>query len=206
MMGYGQVVGGQYMNATVNTNHRGELVVQSGFKRRKIDDIEVVEWEEVAGETRGGALGTVGQAVVGTLPGFVGKAASAAVSATVDATNRPPRVVRIVWTDGKQSLVKLPEKLFTHLSVLLEDRRLSPLMPPSLPGQETAAPKQDVTSQVLTHLAGMLKDRQSNPAAPTSASGPDITEQIVKLATLRDQGILTEDEFATKKAELLSRL
>jgi len=32
------------------------------------------------------------------------------------------------------------------------------------------------------------------------------SEQIAKLAMLRDQGVLTEDEFAIKKAELLARL
>ncbi|WP_229715052.1 SHOCT domain-containing protein [Subtercola lobariae] len=30
-------------------------------------------------------------------------------------------------------------------------------------------------------------------------------KQLTKLAGLRDQGILTEDEFAAKKAELLAR-
>lgn len=35
---------------------------------------------------------------------------------------------------------------------------------------------------------------------------PDIIEQIQKLASLRDVGILTEEEFSTKKAELLAKL
>jgi hypothetical protein len=34
----------------------------------------------------------------------------------------------------------------------------------------------------------------------------DIPEQIGKLASLRDKGVLSEDEFIAKKAELLSRL
>jgi hypothetical protein len=33
-----------------------------------------------------------------------------------------------------------------------------------------------------------------------------VTERIAKLAALRDQGALTEDEFAAKKAELLDRI
>lgn len=41
------------------------------------------------------------------------------------------------------------------------------------------------------------------PAAPPPASIPD---QIRKLGALRDAGLLTEQEFATKKAELLARL
>lgn len=35
---------------------------------------------------------------------------------------------------------------------------------------------------------------------------PDVLGQIAKLSALKDQGILTEDEFAAKKSELLSRL
>jgi hypothetical protein len=43
-------------------------------------------------------------------------------------------------------------------------------------------------------------------AAPVAAAGPDITAQLTQLADLRDKGILTNEEFDTKKAELLSRL
>jgi len=46
-------------------------------------------------------------------------------------------------------------------------------------------------------------------AAPTPPQQPpvmDIPEQIEKLAKLKEKGILTEDEFQSKKHELLSRL
>jgi hypothetical protein len=43
-------------------------------------------------------------------------------------------------------------------------------------------------------------------AAPAAAAEPDVMEQITKLAALRDAGILTEDEFNSKKAELLARM
>ena len=41
-----------------------------------------------------------------------------------------------------------------------------------------------------------------------NSEGPslDITEQIKKLAELKDQGVLTEEEFQSKKKDLLSRL
>lgn len=39
-----------------------------------------------------------------------------------------------------------------------------------------------------------------------SVAAPDPIEQLRKLGELRDAGILTEEEFATKKAEILSRL
>jgi len=42
------------------------------------------------------------------------------------------------------------------------------------------------------------------PAAPAPA--PDVTEQISKLAALRDQGAITPEEFEAKKAELLDRI
>ena len=40
----------------------------------------------------------------------------------------------------------------------------------------------------------------------TTASAPDVADQLVKLASLRDAGVLTEAEFAAKKTELLSRM
>jgi hypothetical protein len=43
------------------------------------------------------------------------------------------------------------------------------------------------------------------PAAPTANEG-DVLAKIEKLADLRARGILTDEEFSTKKAELLSRL
>lgn len=43
--------------------------------------------------------------------------------------------------------------------------------------------------------------------SPTDVGAePDIADQIRKLGELRDAGILTEDEFATKKTQLLERL
>jgi Short C-terminal domain len=39
-------------------------------------------------------------------------------------------------------------------------------------------------------------------AAPQAAESPDI-EQLKQFAALRDQGIITEEEFAAKKAQIL---
>jgi hypothetical protein len=41
------------------------------------------------------------------------------------------------------------------------------------------------------------------PVAEPAGGGDDTVEQIKKLAELRDAGILTEEEFAAKKAQLL---
>ena len=42
----------------------------------------------------------------------------------------------------------------------------------------------------------------AEPAAPQTAESPDI-EQLKQFAALRDQGILTEEEFSAKKAQIL---
>lgn len=54
---------------------------------------------------------------------------------------------------------------------------------------------------------------EQTPAIGTPAQSPSsgldqgqIFDALSKLGSLRDQGILTDDEFATKKAELLARL
>jgi uncharacterized membrane protein YdbT with pleckstrin-like domain len=41
---------------------------------------------------------------------------------------------------------------------------------------------------------------------PTVAAGPSIPDQLRQLADLRDQGIISPDEFETKKAQLLERM
>jgi hypothetical protein len=45
-----------------------------------------------------------------------------------------------------------------------------------------------------------------NPQLTSPASGPSIPEQIRALSELHAAGILTDDEFSAKKAELLSRM
>jgi PH (Pleckstrin Homology) domain-containing protein/putative oligomerization/nucleic acid binding protein len=44
------------------------------------------------------------------------------------------------------------------------------------------------------------------PTAPQGASHADIRDRLVELDDLRQRGILTEEEFAAKKAELLNRI
>jgi uncharacterized membrane protein YeaQ/YmgE (transglycosylase-associated protein family) len=52
-------------------------------------------------------------------------------------------------------------------------------------------------------LEDTLRHRQH---ATQTQAYDDVTEQIRKLGELRDQGVLTDEEFEAKKAELLSRL
>ena len=47
---------------------------------------------------------------------------------------------------------------------------------------------------------------QGTQAATPQQSGPSFGDQITQLAALRDKGLLTDEEFAAKKADLLSRM
>lgn len=187
------------------------LVVQSGFKFRKLTPENVAEWAEVITDGKGNPLGSVSKAVAGAvLPGRFGKAASAAVGATFDAMGSS-HVVRVDWADGKRSLIKLPDGMFKHLELMLENQRALTTEPS--PGEVVPGPveKPTVTEQAFSLVSGIIKDRlptptKTPPAAQAPITTPDFTEVLSKLASLRDAGILTEDEFSAKKAELLNRL
>lgn len=172
----GRVVGGHLTNGTVlsgGLGARGDLLVQLGFKRQRLNADTVRGWEDITSiDAAEGVESAIGQAAVGAiLPGFVGKAAGAAVGAAM----RRGRTVRVDWVDDRQSIIQLPEKLFAIISVLLREQQTAPL-------------------------------RQ--PEVETSGLGAraDATEQLAKLASLHEQGILTDDEFTTKKTELLKRI
>jgi len=45
--------------------------------------------------------------------------------------------------------------------------------------------------------------QSAQPPAPAAPAGEDLTTQLTQLATLRDQGILTDAEFTAKKAQIL---
>ena len=51
--------------------------------------------------------------------------------------------------------------------------------------------------------AGEQQAAAVQEAAPAAAPVDDLTAQLEALAKLRDQGILTEDEFSAKKAQIL---
>jgi uncharacterized membrane protein YdbT with pleckstrin-like domain len=53
---------------------------------------------------------------------------------------------------------------------------------------------------------GMHEDVAGHAADRADKEPPTVPELIAQLATLRDSGVLTEEEFQTKKDELMSRL
>lgn len=212
-MASGRVIGGYYLHAVVAPRIGSTLVLQAGLKFRKLNNKEIAAWEEVPTDATGNPVSAVGQAVArAALPGRFGKAAAEAVGATFGALG-PTHHAHIDWSDGKQSLVRLPDSLFKHFALMVDEKRVgSAALELAHQTAEAGAEKPTVTEQAFS-LASELVDRipfpgARTPAAPESApeAGTDITDQLTKLAALRDAGILTEDEFTTKKTELLTRL
>jgi len=207
---YGRVIGGSYLNGVVSVLPIGSgLVIQTGFKWRKLDPDHVEQWEDVTPVGGTSTIGVVGQAVAGALmPRFLGKGASAAVGAAVDAKIRSPHTIRVDWVDGKQSLLKMPDELFTHMELLLRERRAEPTL--DVVERVTSVPEQpgqaSLGEQAFAFVSGIVADRLSDrgPAAVDTVQN-DVEGQLRRLAALRDEGILTEEEFAAKKASLLSQ-
>jgi len=192
----GDVVGGQYVRATIDINRKGELALSLGLRKMpSLTDETVASWEEVLPGHTGAvatAVGMVGGVVArAALPRVIGRAASAAVDSIADLASAG-HTVRIDWVDGNQSLVKLPDKLFQHLAILLRDRRIA--------GDEaTGTDHEPGTPADSPGLGAQLATSLLNRP-------PDVTKEIAQLARLRDQGVLTEDEFTAKKTELLGRI
>lgn len=118
-------------------------------------------------------------------------------------------LVRVDSMDGKRSLIKLPDSMFRHFELILEAQRVESAPVPPL-ADAAVADKATVTDRAFDLVAGLLRDRlpaAKTPSAETVlAPQVDVTDQLHKLAALRDAGVLTEQEFASKKAELLARL
>jgi len=61
--------------------------------------------------------------------------------------------------------------------------------------------------RVVPAIRDAISRAQASPVAtPVASEGPDVIAQIAKLKELHDAGILTDEEFGAKKAELLARL
>lgn len=200
----GRVIGGQFANGTVSVDGRGGglLIVnpRNPFKKPRVNSETITEWEELEGKR--GVVGTLGQvAASAVLPGRLGKA----VGAGLGALGSTGHTVRVTWTDGNNSVLELPEKLFQVLSVLLSDLRV--VTPNSLVAPTDPVSPPDSVTNRLVDLASSVVSHRTNQA-PRAAEDPavDVTEQIRKLAALHEAGILTNEEFTTKKAALLDRM
>jgi uncharacterized membrane protein YdbT with pleckstrin-like domain len=64
--------------------------------------------------------------------------------------------------------------------------------------------KPSAVQKEIYHQMELLEQSRISPAAPPPEES--IPDKIAKLARLRDDGVLTQDEFETKKRELLGRM
>ena len=60
-----------------------------------------------------------------------------------------------------------------------------------------------VSGHVAHRQAARAQQNQAQPPPAPVADHVDVIEQLKRFADLRDQGILTEEEFAAQKAKLL---
>jgi len=60
--------------------------------------------------------------------------------------------------------------------------------------------------QASWHTEASSAHAPAPPVAAVPVATPDVADQISKLATLRDQGAITSEEYEAKKAELLDRM
>lgn len=209
LSGQGRVVGGHLSGGTVLSggsspfSKNGDLSIQHAsnpFKRHKINTETVTDWEELdAGEGVTEAIGRAAATVA--IPGTIGKAVGAGLGAAMNSGH----TVRVTWADGKQSLIELPKKQFMVFSVLLKDCQIVTELSEK-PQTETPSAQPGVGEKFADLAFSVLsKGKRESPTAQI-VPAHDVTEQIAKLAALHAQGILTDAEFANKKAELLERL
>jgi hypothetical protein len=198
----GRVVGGHLASGSVLSAHGGLTIPHPRipFKRHKLNAETVVEWEELS--TRNGVAGVMGQAAAkAAFPGAIGKAVGAGLGAAM----KSGHTVRVNWADGNQSIIELPAKLFMIFSTLLKGQQVETDISAQPESSEPFPTQPGVTEKILD-LASSVIQRGKHGAPAEAAAQPDVVEQIAKLASLHDAGILTDEEFAGKKAELLARL
>lgn len=60
----------------------------------------------------------------------------------------------------------------------------------------------DSGKKTLDNISGLFSKKKLTPAV----QGEDVMETLKKLSELKDVGIITEEEFSQKKAELLAKI
>lgn len=78
--------------------------------------------------------------------------------------------------------------------------------PNTIPINRQQVAKFQIAADVIREQSERAASAVAAPAREATATGPTIPEQIQALAALRDQGVLSADEFNAKKAELLARM
>jgi Bacterial PH domain/Short C-terminal domain len=88
-----------------------------------------------------------------------------------------------IYASGNTAVIKCPKARAKEIADYVRDRIAEPHTSAVTPGPSPSTPE--------------------NAAAPAQ---PDIADQLKKLGELRDAGVLTAEEFDSKKAELLARM
>jgi hypothetical protein len=81
--------------------------------------------------------------------------------------------------------------------------RRGPAEPSPAPLDLDAKPAPDHEAHPLV-LPSLTPARPRAAEKPEVTAPPDLADQLIKLAGLRDHGILTEEEFQTQKTRLLA--
>jgi len=61
-----------------------------------------------------------------------------------------------------------------------------------------------LADEIKSTISKLMLDDSPRPAAPSQAGASSVADELTKLVQLRNAGALTDDEFATQKAKLLS--
>jgi hypothetical protein len=69
---------------------------------------------------------------------------------------------------------------------------------------QRAAEQDQYADQQAQYAEQQAPGPPAAPQAPAGAAGPSMLDQLNQLTALHQQGALTDDEFATAKAKLLS--
>lgn len=102
-----------------------------------------------------------------------------------DANQQQENVVVIEYTDKEQKKQTLRVEMLTGTTIYNQAAKCKELM-------------------ALLRRENILERLQKENTP--SSSGDDVLAQIEKLSKLRDAGVLSEEEFTAKKADLLAKL
>ena len=196
LTGQGRVVGGYLVNGTVVASMDG-LTVQMMVKRHKITRETVTAWEELKVEK--GAAKVISSVAGTILPRGIGKTLGATLSASVSLGH----TVKVLWVSGEESVIELPEKLFMILKNLLADIEVKNEVQTS---EEPSETKSSLADQLVDLASRVIPNKNPAQSLPDESAQPDVIAQLERLSTLRNQGVLSEEEFDVLKAELLNRL
>ena len=154
-------------------------------------------WEELKVEK--GAAKVISSVAGTILPRGIGKTLGATLSASVSLGH----TVKVLWVSGEESVIELPEKLFMILKNLLADIEVKNEVQTS---EEPSETKSSLADQLVDLASRVIPNKNPAQSLPDESAQPDVIAQLERLSTLRNQGVLSEEEFDVLKAELLNRL